>query len=326
MENTEEKIIPSRKPIKKMLGWIIWIAALFFCVGAIWKYWGQFREHSGEVSPWLIVAGAFGTLVSYAFESWAWHILVKEINGGVRFVNSFRAWSYSQVAKYIPGKVMVLVMRHRYCSRDGMRPSKVAAAVVLEIVLSLVCAVSITIIASLWTGVTWGLSPWLFWGVLAVLLVIIHPWTIKTGMRYYYKLRKIDLSETPELTLWGILKPLGIYFVAWVFYGLGGYWLMKALGITAIDSAADLGGIVGAFTLAWAGGYLFLPAPGGAGAREAVLIFTLKPWVDPLGVRAIIAILARFCQSGMDLLFAGTCWLIGFIASRTKKNDTNSTK
>lgn len=320
-EETTQQTTSSKRKLKILLGWCIGIAAIGFCVAAVVRYWGDFREHSTEIHAGLLVAGIVATLAAYVMHSLGWHVLINELSPGVKLRSSMRAWAYSQTAKYIPGKVLVFVTRAQICGRDGALPSKVLAGSTLEIIFSLVCAISITILASLTTGAIWGLPQWVYILALAGLLISIHPAVIMFVLRTYYRMRKLPASETPSLDLASILKPLAIYFVGWVFYGVGGYLLLRSLGVAAIESMQDIAGVMGAFTLSWAAGYLFLPAPGGAGVREAALVGALVPWVPALGPRAVVAVLARLCQSGLDLAFGGAWWIGHRLASRSEKGE-----
>lgn len=116
-----------------------------------------------------------------------------------------------------------------------------------------------------------------------------------------------------ELTGAALRGSLGWPVVSWIFLGLQCWALVVALGGPALMSlAASIGG----FALAYAAGTLFVPAPAGAGVREAVLGLALvnvigasssfdqeKVIVVVLLSRVVLAIL-DFGQAGVAVLMA----------------------
>ena len=86
----------------------------------------------------------------------------------------------------------------------------------------------------------------------------------------------------------------------WLLLGLHLVILMAAfttLGPLAVAAA------VGGMGLAWAAGIAFLPAPAGAGVREAVLMLTLSPFIGREAALAI-AITSRALLVLVDVALA----------------------
>ena len=282
------------------------------------RYWEEFDPSVHPVSLGLLSAAVACTLAGLCFHAAGWFVLMRGMAPSLGFSTATRAWAYSQVVKYVPGKVMVFVTRTEICSRDGVAPLTVLAGTGLEIILSLICAM----VLSLGTIAAWlskaGISPWVCILPLAGLLAIVHPKMIMAVMRLYYRLRKADTSAVPKLREKDILKPLGVYFAGWLLYGVGGYLLVCVVSEDFNWAADTKIGIVGAFPFAWAAGYLVLLAPGGAGFREGALVYALGPWL-PIELAIVVAVLARLCQSGLDLIIGGGWWLGRTIALRKPK-------
>jgi len=142
---------------------------------------------------------------------------------------------------------------------------------------------------------------------------------IMAVMRLYYRLRNADTSAAPELDLKHILQPLAVYFAGWLLYGVGGYLLVCVVSGGIIGPIDTQIGMVGAFPFAWAAGYLVLLAPGGAGFREGALVYALGSWMS-FELAIVVAVLARMCQSGLDLSIAGSWWLGHTIALKRRKS------
>ena len=282
------------------------------------KYWDQFDPSVHPIPLGLLSAAVACTLGGLCLHGLGWFVLMTGMAPSLSFSTAMRAWAYSQVVKYVPGKVMVFVTRTEICGRDGVAPLTVLAGTGLEIILSLICAM----VLSLGTMTAWlsqmGLSPWICILPLLGLLAMVHPKVIMTVMRWYYRLRKADTSAAPELDLKHILQPLAVYFAGWLLYGVGGYLLVCVVTGGVSGSIDARIGVIGAFPFAWAAGYLVLLAPGGAGFREGALVYALGPWMS-FELAIVVAVLARMCQSGLDLAIAGTWWLGRTIALKRSK-------
>jgi len=297
---------------------VIGIASVGLCAAAVVRYWDKFDPSRYPIPLGLFSAAVACTLAGLCLHGLGWFVLMRGMAPSLSFSTATRAWAYSQVVKYVPGKVLVFVTRTEICARDGVAPLTVLAGTGLEIILSLFCAM----VLSLGTITVWcrsmGLSPWVCILPMAGLLAIVHPKVIMAVMRLYYRLRKADTSAVPELDLKHILKPLGVYFAGWLLYGVGGYLLICVVFNEIVGSPRTQMGMIGAFPFAWAAGYLVLLAPGGAGFREGALVSALGSWMT-FELAIVVAVAARMCQSGLDLFIAGSWWAGRTIALKRSK-------
>jgi len=298
-----------------VIGWVVGIAAVALCVAAVVGYWEEFDPFRHRIPAGLLALAIGCTLVGLCYNAAGWIVLMRGMAPGLGVSAAARAWAYSQVVKYVPGKVLVFLTRTEICARDGVPALTVLAGTGLEIILSLICA----LVLSLGTMLAWieapGVSQWSYILPLAALLITAHPKVIMAVMRLYYRLRKADVEKVPELGWGDMVRPLIVYFAGWLLYGVGGYLLVCVVTGGGIGSVGDAVGVIGAFPFAWAAGYVVLIAPGGAGFREGALVFALSPWL-PLKTAMVVAILARLCHSGLDLLIAAGWWLGHRIAAR----------
>jgi len=295
--------------IKKLFYWLIGILALAFSLGAVIRCWSDFSHYRNPISNSRLILGIGCTLGSYLIQSIGWYILMKSIAGPVRFLTAMRSWSYSQVAKYIPGKVMVYVIRVQLCQEDKILPSKVLTATSLEIILCLVSSMSIWLISSFLYPTSPEMSRFWYFVLLLGLISCLHPKITTLLMRHYYRLRgTLDTTVIPNLTWYSVLKPAVFYLAGWLLYGLGGYFIATALINGQKEWIPPVSATIGAFTFAWAVGYIVILTPGGLGVREGSLVLALSPWM-PVSLAVIVAGLARLCQSGVDLGFAAGWYL-----------------
>ncbi len=296
--------------IKVVLGWIIGLTAIGFCVYTLVDCWDEFTAQSTGISVWMLAGGVGCIFLSYLVLSLGWHVLMKDISPGLRLRTTMRAWGYSQVAKYIPGKVMVFVVRMQACGAEGATPSKVLAGAGLDVILSLVCTLVISMASWVVIPGQWGLLRWTCMGAFVCTLVMVHPKVIMMIMGRYYRMRGISRDEVPALTNASILKPLVFYMIGWLLYCAGGCLVLRSVSGGLPDSFAGNLAVAGGFAISWTVGYLVVLAPGGLGVREGVLLAVITPLVASHGVAGVVVVLARLVQGGLDLLFGVGWWVI----------------
>ncbi|NVL90021.1 MAG: flippase-like domain-containing protein [Desulfobacterales bacterium] len=302
-------MIPRMRKVRLVIGWVIGVLAVAFCIGAAAKYWGEFTRYHTGISVRMLIVGLACMLAGNLSKAAGWFVLMSGIGSPIRFLTALRSWSYSQVAGYVPGKVHVFFVRMQVCQEDGALPSKVFTGTAVEIILSLVSSLTIWFLSSPHTPASreflqiWYLAP------LILMLATLHPKAIMTLMGLYYRLRGISEQEVPQMKLANILRPGGLYCLGWLLYGFGGYFILRSVVSCPIGPAPSAVGVAGTFTFAWAVGYMFFISPGGLGAREGALIWGLGAWA-PTGVAVVVSLLARLCQGSLALGFAGTWWAV----------------
>ena len=296
--------------IRRALPWLVGVLALGFCLGTAVKYWKGFEAYRGELSAGLLVLGLGASLAGYWSCSLGWHVLMSGLGSPIRLRTALRSWSYSQVAKYVPGKVLVFVTRVQVCQEDAAPPSKVMIGSGLEIALSVASALTIWLFSSLLAPYSQGPARLLCAIPLALIILGVHPRVLERAMGLYYRWRKRP-QEVPRMSLGAIAKPAALYFLGWVFYGLGGYLILRSFMPRIPASVGAAVRVAGALNFAWLIGYLFFLAPGGLGAREATLaaMLAMPAPLVPVHVGLVIASLLRLCQIGLELGLAAVLWI-----------------
>jgi uncharacterized membrane protein YbhN (UPF0104 family) len=146
---------------------------------------------------------------------------------------------------------------------------------------------------------------WLF--LLApVLIAALHPKIVTWSLNLALKVVRRPPLERPA-DLAATLRAVGWSLLGWALFGAH-IWLLsmaaggsgKTLPLTA----------AGAYALAWTVGFLVFIAPGGIGAREAALTIALSPML-PAGAPIVVAIVSRVVFTLVDLIGAGTAFLLG---------------
>ena len=261
------------------------------------------------------------TAASYVAQTLAWRSLMAGLGCRTRLITAFRAWGYAQLAKYTPAKLAVVMTRIHVCDGEGIRPSKVVAGTVLEILLSLVCTLGLWLVSTVAQPGRGGVQRILALAALVVMLAALHPQVIAAVLRRYYRWRKVP-EEAPRVTFAAMLRAGAMYLLGWALFGLGGWFMYAAVPATLPASPTSVLQVSGAFTLAWAVGYIVIILPGGIGAREGALVWALTSQAS-LACAVTVAVLSRLCQGGVDVGAAAIPWICARIErSKTKRAES----
>jgi len=187
----------------------------------------------------------------------------------------------SQMARYMPGKVGVPVIRMAGAPQLGVSARAVGASVMVE-TLSLM-AVGATFSFAL-LAITSDRSE----GVIAMLGRGAIPMTVLGALgtlglvvvdrRFFPRALMRALKTEGKGPLVPPALPL-VHLCYWLLWAVHGYVVSRAVGASHADAIAS----AGLYSLAPVVGFIVLVAPAGIGVREALLSFGLAPAVGPAG-------------------------------------------
>lgn len=290
--------------LKRALRPVLALAAVAFVVWAFRDLGRRWDSTSVRVD-WPMVALSFVPLFAGGFVlALAWRYLVERMAGSrVGLGASMALHAESQLARYVPGKVGIPVVRMAGAKDIGV-PAAVAGSSVLVELSSFVAVGAVTGFALLallgrgdasFTSVLGRYAP----ALVAVVGVVLLMLVVLDRRRYPARLtRAFGLEGQGPLVPRRLLL---LHVVYWLTWSAHGYLVARAVG-AAHAGAASVSGI---FILAPIVGFLALVAPAGAGVREAVLSVGLVP-----AVGAAPALSALLLSRGATLVADVAVWLV----------------
>lgn len=287
-----------------VLKWLLFALVIVFVGQRAWNLWRDGDVGSVSIHwPWLVAASVL-YLVGWLPSVLLWHRLIHSLGGSSNRFDVARAYFAGHLAKYIPGKASVLLVRAGMLADRGCRPSVSALTSTYEV---LVCmgvgaAVGLTMAPVVWPrGVIDGLptvirpafeSPVLFGIGVIVTCVVLVPFVARVLGLIAQKLTPPVVTVSP-----GVLvapsesstrtepppTPIGSAFLlGWCFFSVA-TWLLHGLSLGCTLQAV---GVKAPLTdwLIWTGdvssasflGFAAMFAPGGLGVREAALLELLR--------------------------------------------------
>ena len=282
------------------------LAVLGFGIAFVASRWSKVRDALVDTSPgWVIVA-----VVAAAGGQWAaalgFRATLAATSRTLPVRDVARMYFVSQLGKYLPGSVWPIVAVTQMCRRYGISRAAAAVGSMLALVFSLVIGAIVGALLLL-VGVAKDVSG-LWWLVLVipVSVAVLHPQVVAFVVDRAFRLAR----RTPvEVRLVGRVRTEALAWpaVSWLLLGVQCWALVVALGGPVLGSLA---GSIGGFALAYVAGTLFVPAPAGAGVREAVLGLSLAAVIaHSAGFThehvLVVVLLSRFLLALLDFGQAG---------------------
>ena len=213
-----------------------------------------------------LLAGSLALLFAGFYSStWSWKVALRSHQVDCTSRLALKSHGLSVFAKYIPGKVWVILGRAGYLSDSKKDLKNLAFISFKEQLIYLWAGFVISSIPTvLFYGVRWisGLVLLVIIGLTLFLFVEkIHAWS----MGILQKILRREL-EVPLVSLSGSWRMIGAVLVIWIFWTVGFYLFMLAFS----DQVTPV--MMFAFPLSVCFGLLAIILPGGLGLREGIII------------------------------------------------------
>ncbi len=267
---------------------------------------------------WLyLFLSFFFTVVAYLVQLIIWLFLARSFGIKFSFLAAANAWSLSQLGKYIPGKIGIVLIRMDIHQEVSKRTIAVATGVEF---ITTMTASSLLVLISIAFIPEWTSSSSLRWIALSLacffLLILYPPILKKITDLALHLIKREPLNDLPSYGLLlklvganmlvGLPYGLGLFFAFNCFYSIGwNYFLI----ITSVYYIASLIGVAAIF------------APAGIGVREGI-VFLILPALISKPVVIFATILTRIIITVVELFLA----LLFFLLNRyaTKKQSSIS--
>jgi glycosyltransferase 2 family protein len=258
-----------------------------------------------HIGGWAVVASALAAVVGTGVIAELWREVLIGLDARTSPRVAARVFFPSQLGKYLPGSVWPVLAQMEFGRRIGINRRRMFTANAMVLVLNLAVGLVLAGICLPLSSTTGLHRFWWTFLFLPLLVLCLHPRLIPALVDAAFRPFKrepldarLPVRSSLRASCWGV--------VSWL--GLGAHIYLLARPFGATDFAAFLAA-VGGMCLAVAAGILFIPAPAGAGIRDAVLVATLAPTIGATNALAV-ALVSRVVLIGVDLLLAGFAVLL----------------
>ena len=152
------------------------IAIIFMFLGNnICKNWGEISRYEWEFNYPLLGLSFFFLLCTLFLTATAWNLILRKLGGNLKLGKALKIWFYSDLAKYITGKVWLVLERVHLCEKENLGRGNPFLSIGLEVALTIVSGVLIFLLSLIF----WFHEELRSYLVLALLLVpmgaILYP-------------------------------------------------------------------------------------------------------------------------------------------------------
>lgn len=301
-----------RQLISNWFKYLVYISLIFVVVALVRA---DYLVIPKIYQPGLLAVSFLFLFLGFLFQGLNWFFVLKK-DYPVSWQDAIISVGLSIFAKYIPGKILVIIGKAGYVQKKYAYSGK-------GLIMRSLDAQFIV----LWTGIIVGSIGLLFsensikwalpllagWVFLTLLIFtnIFHNLLKKLIKR----LTKKNLS-IPFLSFNELLKVLPVFLVYWILFTVAFYFFAAALAPIAFDFRIAFG-----FPLAATLGIMLIIAPGGIGFREGILVVYLTMLNIDLQDATTISVASRlWFLVGEIVLF-----IFAFILNLSKNKQNNET-
>jgi uncharacterized membrane protein YbhN (UPF0104 family) len=308
MKNDEKRTVNFN--YRDLAKWVIVVAIFVFLVKMVWDNWNQVREASFTLRPFSLILSTLIFAFSYFIQIWAWYLITLRLGIAISLAETLEGWFTSQLGKYLPGKIWLLLGRFTYYESRGKSKKIISVALYFETVTLFVAAGLIFLITfSLFRGMgplSSGKQSWWVFLLCFIAFISLHPWVLQKGLNYCllkFKRDPIFLSISYPSILWILL----ICIFVWMVEGIGFYLFITSVFPVSTKYVLFLTGVLAISTTL---GLIALFAPSGLGVREGALVYLLS-WIMPPPVAVILSLLTRLWMTLIEIGLIGMVYCIG---------------
>jgi len=290
------------KRITKSVIKVLIVLVIFYFLGKnLYQNWWQidFKQLHFNV-PLLIVSILF-LFIYFLLFVFGWKLILKRLGVSLSFLKALKIIFYSQLGKYLPGKIWVFVGRIYFCQQLGIPTSKTFLSIVLELAVAIISGTLIFLVAlSIFPGTQIHINPFFLMIVVVILFIIIHPKVLTRIINIFLHLVKKG-SIKIDLNFSQICGIIMYYCIVWLSFGIAFYFLINSTTFIALSKIPLL---AGSFSISATIGAMALFVPGGLGVREGVLALLLNNFF-PISLAILLSILSRIWISFGEFILIG---------------------
>ncbi len=289
----------------------------------VWENWGQVKEFPFTLKWHALILASLIFSFSYFIQIWVWYVITLKLGIALPFAETLTSWLYSQLGKYLPGKVWLLLGRFYFYESKGKSRREISIALYFEIATTLLGAglllgVSLLFIREIQLDFLKGSFVWI--GLFLILgLFSLHPRILEKGFNWilfrFEKEPMIFPMAYPD-----VLWILFLCILTWAVEGIGFSLFVNAVFPVAGHQILFLTGALACSTMA---GLLAIFAPSGLGVREGTLVYLLSLMM-PGAAAVIISILTRLWMTLIEIGLIGVIYLFNKVHKGLERKDQHA--
>ncbi|MGZ3590124.1 MAG: hypothetical protein ACXU99_05640, partial [Thermodesulfobacteriota bacterium] len=124
----------SQRTSLRILRWAIVVAIFFFLGKMVWDHWNQVKDTPFTLRPFPFILSTLLFTFGYFIQILAWYLITLKLEVALSLSETLESWFYSQLGKYLPGKIWLLVSRFYFYESKGKSRKNISVALYFEMV------------------------------------------------------------------------------------------------------------------------------------------------------------------------------------------------
>lgn len=322
-----------------VLKWSLFVVVISFVIHRGCELWNSDQLNSVTLHFGWLAAAAGAYIVGWLPSVWFWNRTLAAVGNDARMLDTASAYYCGHLGKYIPGKLLVLIIRASMMKRCGCRAGLSIVTAVYETLamMAVGLAVGIALSPILLTESSWASLPaWVSWmqdyaWVPPLAVVVLGAVSLPTISRIFRGLALRTMppdwerpNSVPDIRLDTrlLLSGLLAFTLAWSCHGLSLGLTLRGISGTPLE-ISDWPIWIGAVSLAVGIGFFVIFAPAGLGPRDLILMEVLSSQPSITGDQAVAAtVLLRLVWLLAEIAAAGALYYLVKPQSKLPVNES----
>ncbi len=284
------------KRIKDYLKYLLVLVVVFFLVKYLYENWRAVSLYRWQFKYGLLAISFGVVFLNFLFFIQIWRNLLNKFSSGLSFKKAFKIWFYSNLGKYVPGKIWSVMGMVYMCEKEGIPKAATLSSAILNQLLNVIGGLILVLILS-GTKFLSGMSKLYYLPLILVFVISLYPRVMEKILNWGLKKLKKE-SVKVNLSFKENLFFTLLFMLAWGVYGLAFNIFILSLTDYSFNLWPFLTSI---FVFSYILGFLSIFVPGGLGVREGILVYYLSSYF-PLPVATLIALLSRLWMTAAEVL------------------------
>lgn len=242
----------------------------------------EFRHYHWDLRLGWLMLSSLLYLAAYFPAALFWFLTLKWMGQTPSFYQAIRAFYFSQLGKYVPGKAMVVVIRSGMITGKKVKGSVAAVCVFYETLTMMATGAFLSaLIVLIWFGDHWKFSFLALMTMFASGIPLLPPVFLRILNLFRIGRKDQALKDHLKKMTWrSLLLGMGLMSILWILFGLSLWGAIHGLGVVTGDLLPNMPRFISVTALAIVLGFAVPISPGGLGIREAVLAILLIPYFE----------------------------------------------
>ena len=301
----------------RIIKYILIVIISYFLIKVFIENYNKMRGVEFTTNYALLVLATLLMFITYFLFALCWHFILDgmDIKSNIRF--DTKNWFYSQMYKYIPGSLGLVVSRYYLYKKNDCSKIKMAIAIIAETGTLLFTGFIIGIFY-LVREIGMITFPVLFTIILISIIIFLLIIIMRFSREYIKKIIGFFIKKNMDNMVINYKKfniSLILFLFCWLLFGISMYLFVTSF----IELPKNfLFTFIGINSLAIAISIITFISPSGIGVREGILILFLKEFVQ-MPTAIFISIISRIWLVSIEVIIFLGIYSISKISQKKKK-------